>query len=246
MAAVIAAMCIATPSLAQGQFATYYQVSTVQVKPEHLADYQAAVVELMKWYEKHSYSRPIQARAGLNDMTISYITPYASLAEVEASDAEFEKLLEKDGEAYRRIAQKFQKASMSSRVELFKMRPDLSYLPENPEPAMAPDDFRQVGYWYIQRDKIEEAEENAKAYAALFRKRNVKRPFLILESYFGDAPLYVSVNPGKTAADFYADDAKLQQRLGSEGQQMNLRALSATSNWESRDTLGRPDLSYTP
>ncbi len=237
---------LAAPSLAQAQLATYYQVQTVQVKPEHLADYEAAVVDLMKWYEKYGHNRAIQARAGMNDMTISYITAFESLAEIEASDAEFEKLLEKGGDEYRRIAQKFQKASISSRIELFKTRLDLSHLPDDAQPAMAPDDFRQVGYWYVQRDKVEQAEANAKAYAELFRKRGVKRPFVILESYFGETPLYISVNPGTNAADFYAGAAKLNSMLGSEGQQMNLRALSATSNWESRDTVGRPDLSYTP
>ena len=242
---IVAALTVA-PSFSQQQFATYYQVQTVHVKPEHLAEYQAAVVELMKWYKKNGYSRGIQARAGTHDMTISYITAFDSLAEIEASDAEFEKLLENDGDAYRRIAQRFQKASISSRIDLFKMRPELSYLPDNPEPAMAPDDFRQVGYWYIQRDKVEEAEANAKAYAELFKKHGVKRPFLILESYFGDTPLYVAVNPGRSAADFYAGAAKLNQKLGAEGQQMNLRALAATVNWEASDTVGRPDLSYTP
>jgi hypothetical protein len=245
---LLALFCLAAATTAPAQLpdTEFYEIQYVQVRPDHWMDYQDAVADLVALYAKHDYKYPLIARENRNAMEIRYISPLASMADREVMDAEFERFRKAAGAAYETIAARFQQASISSRTAVYRMRPDLSYQPDNPQPAVGEANFHQIGYWYIQRDKVAESEANAKAYADLLRKKGIRRPFSILESYIGDEALYLLVLPGTSPAAFYAESEAINRKLGAEGEQATARALQAARDWIIHDSANLPRLTYTP
>jgi hypothetical protein len=81
-------------------------------------------------------------------------------------------------------------------------------------------------------------------YVKLFKAKGVKTSYNVYKTVIGsEMPLYfVSVN-ALDAADYHAEDAKLQAALGAELQALAARLLALTRRVEMREAVLRPDLS---
>ena len=82
--------------------------------------------------------------------------------------------------------------------------PELSYIPENPDPEYDGYMFREWNFAYINPGKNEEFEDLGKQWVALHKSKNIPRGYDMFRGDAGmDLPVYFWVMSGKNTADFY-------------------------------------------
>ncbi len=131
-----------------------------------------------------------------------------------------------------------------SATSVMMMRPDLSYRAETA--ALTADRrYRHYDWWYIMPGHEQDIEAIAKEYIALYRAKNIQRGWRIYQSVVSpDLPMYLVVQTGTDEASYYAEDARIRQMLGSEGERLQQKAMQFTRRVESNYSWIRPDLSF--
>ena len=222
------------------------RVQIVEVITSKTPQFEAAVQELLAGFAEHKLSVPVVARQQ-DDLAYRFIAVTTSLAALDTLGQEVQAIYEKMGAKYQDIIERIADAARTTRVYLSTSRPDLSYVPEDPE--LAPEDinFYRYLFYYFDADKQAVAEANAKAYIELFEKHDVRRPFNVYTPITGsDIPFILSVIPARNAADFYTWSEQLGETLGEEGEQLNAQTFSSLTHFDQMNVQNRPDLSYQP
>ncbi len=135
--------------------------------------------------------------------------------------------------------------SMNDRIVM--LRPDLSYRPENPRLKLDEHKYHRFQYYYLMPGTELEAEQIARDYAALFKKKNIPESFSIFMALSGDnLPLLVASIPAKSEADLVAADERTNAAVGDDVKPLQARALSITRKFELHEARVRPDLVYPP
>lgn len=132
---------------------------------------------------------------------------------------------------------------------LARLQHNLSYTPENAGENSEEMNFRHWSFYYINPDKAEEAREIAKEWHDLYTKKNIPSGYgyRIYTGGIGtEVPLYVVVQSAKNAADFEARNAKVNELLGEDAQELMQRTMAITRKFDTKTGLMRPDLSYMP
>src|ERR1044071_101302 len=134
----------------------------------------------------------------------------------------------------------------SSYNEVLAMRrDDLSYMPATPRLKPEEQAYAKWQFYYLVPGKESEAEQVAKDYAALFKAKNIADGVTVYMVMSGnDLPLLVVATTGKSAADYAANDDKVNAMLGNDVRPLQARALAITRKFEMREGWYRPDLSY--
>ena len=124
-------------------------------------------------------------------------------------------------------------------------RDDLSYVPATPRLKPEESPFVHWQFFYLDGSRIQEAEQIAKDYGALFRSKNIGDGFTIYEQLSGnDLPVWVVASTARSAADYYANDDKITAALGSELRALQARSMNVTRKYDVRDAMLRTDLAY--
>lgn len=214
-------------------------------KPSMLAQYESTTQEFFKSLA--------QAKVDPATLTIrTYVSPdfhYYFLAPIDSfggmdkimttfmtlsANAQFQDLMKRGG------------ATMESVNEsIIVRRPDLCYTPDNPRLKMEEHNYFKLQYYYLKPGTEMEAEQIARDYAALFKKKNIAEPFTIFMAVNGnDMPLLIASIPAKSAADWVAADERVNAALGADIRPLQARALNITRKFEVREVTTRPDLVY--
>jgi len=134
-----------------------------------------------------------------------------------------------------------------SHTWLGRLRPDLSYTPENAGENSEEMNFLHWDWYYIESGKRAEAREIAKEWHDLYTKKNIQSSYSIFTGELGtEQPLYVVVQSAKNAADFEANNAKVNDLLGEDAEELMQRTMAITRKFETKTGWMRPDLSYMP
>jgi hypothetical protein len=124
-------------------------------------------------------------------------------------------------------------------------RPDLSYQPENPRFKPEEVRFLHWSFYYLDAARAEESEQIAKDFASLFRSKKTGDGFTVYMAMSGqNLPLLIVAEPGKSAADYYANEEKINAAIGADIQPLQMRAMAITRKFETRDGVYRPEMSY--
>lgn len=140
-------------------------------------------------------------------------------------------------------------AAMASYSEFVVMRrPDLSYVPATPRLKPSEVNFVHWSFYYLDpAHPQEEVDQVARDYAALFRSKNVPDPFTVYQGINGtDLPYFVVSTPAKSAADYYAENERVESLLGADERPLAARALAATRRFNVREGTLRLDLMTQP
>lgn len=235
-------LALVAPAAAQRGEASYYQIRYVEVRPELWDEYQAAVRDLVALFDEHDRTFPMIARYHPDTHVVRFITPLEGLDDLANLEAENNRIRSVAGPALDEIAARYRKASIASRTEIFRHRPDLSYTPENPVPAPGDEKYHRIHYFYIKRDQIAEAEANAKAYAGLLREKGVRRPFGLFECTVGTEGLYLLTIPAASASELHTESA-IDRKLTAD---LKKRSLEFARDWVARESTNVPELTYVP
>ena len=129
---------------------------------------------------------------------------------------------------------------------LRRSRQDLSYVPDNPRVPIGEATFIREANLYLRFGTAGEAAEIIEAVGTLFKSNNVRSGFFVSAQVTGSGPdLRISI-PGRNAADAFAQNQRVIERLGDEYQALAARlgALCRRLEWVNRTI--RRDLWYQP
>jgi len=175
-----------------------------------------------------------------------YIVPISNYGALDKFQAAWMAVGEQVGKAKWQAMMDRANASMESYNETVAMlRPDLSYMPANPRLKMDEQKYVQIQFYYVIPGKEMEAEAIAKDYGALFKQKNIPDGFNVYWAMNGtDLPLLVVTSAGRSRADYYANDEKVNATLGNDVRPLQARALAITRRYEIRESMAHPELSF--
>lgn len=225
-------------------------VYTEVVKPSRVMEYEGMTKEMTGTMKASKVESPLVNFTGiaLDGFEYVYVIPITKMADLDSMYVDWMKAQEKIGKSRwmdmaRRAGNNIEYFSQSLVME----RPDLSYAPANRRLKEEEAPFVNYSFYYIIPGREQEAEQLAKDYVALFRKKNITEPFTVYQAIFGEEiPLFVVGSPAKSLADYVDQNEKVNRALGSEGQALGARAMAITRRFEERHGQLRPDLSYPP
>lgn len=180
------------------------------------------------------------------DFHYLYVIPISNWAAIDTMQQGWMSLSQSVGKERWQDLMNRGNAAMSSYNEyVVKKRPDLSYVPATPRLKPEERRFSHWMFYYLDTAHLNETEQVAKDYAALFKSKNVGDPFTVYEALSGnDLPLWIVSVPARSAADFYANDERVNAMLGADVRPLQARAMANTRKFEIRNGVYHPEMSY--
>jgi hypothetical protein len=217
-------------------------------RPSMLAQYESTTNELLATMTEKKADPKV---FGMNlyvttNMHYVYVVPISNWASLDGFMQSWNTLGEAVGKGKWSALMKRANQTMETYNEfVVTRRPDLSYMPA--APRLKPEEAR-FAHWefsYLDAARAEEGEQVAKDYAALFRAKNIGDGFTVFTAASGNGlPLLIVSIPAKSAADFYANDEKINAAFGNDIRPLAMRALAITRKFDTRDAVYRPEMSY--
>jgi hypothetical protein len=246
--AALAVMLTSPLALAQTAPPRYLVLHQELARPSQIKEYEATTREFVAMVKAHKATMPSFSFDCLmsRDFTYTYVTPAATLAAVDAILAEFGALAQAAGGPFADLMKRGGAATEYVKDAVVERQPQFSYTPA--QPRLKPEELRYFRYdlYYLMPGREAEADAVAADYLKLFKARNVPNGYNVHKAVFGpELPLLAVSIPARDAADFHAEDAKVQALLGAEGQALAARALALTRRFETREAVLRPDLSLS-
>lgn len=227
-----------------------YLIHEEVARPSMLAQYESVTNEILAaLMEKKADPATFGMHLYMTtDLHYVYVVPITSWGALDNFWQNFQTIGDSIGkEKWASLMRRSNMATESYSEVVVMERPDLSYMPATPRLKPEEMRFEHWQFYYLDPARVDEAEQVAKDYAAFFRSKNSTDGYRAFMAMSGEnLPLLIISIPGKSAADFYATDAKINATLGAELAPLQARAMSVTRKYESRDAVFRPDLSYPP
>jgi hypothetical protein len=224
-----------------------YLVGDFLVDTSRVAEYEAAVKELLANLEKNGF--PFRLDTYSTDDSHYYIVyPLINYGDADLWFKAWAELGKKMGpENLQALHSRIIACEIERVYEFWHYRPDISFLPE--KERLKPEEIGHYTWDFVWLIPGKEAEFHAvnKEWIALSKAKKARDPFL---TYSGDLgtkmPVYVWVEYGKSAADYAATEEKFWKSMGEEGAALSKRTRALIKKMESKTGRYRPDLSYSP
>ena len=225
-----------------------YLIHEEVARPSMLPQYESMTTEILNTLtEKKADPKVFGMNLYVtNDLHYVYIVPISGWAALDTFQQSWMKIGEAVGKEKWAMVMKRANETMESYTELVAAyRPDLSYVPANPRFKPEEAKFVHWEFYYLDAVRAEESEQVARDYVAFFKSKNIGDGFQVYQAQSGsDLPLLVVAVPAKSAADYWETDEKITAAYGKELQPLQMRAMSITRRFETRDANYRADLSF--
>lgn len=240
-------LCLSALTIAaqtQEQEAQLFFVRLVKVNPSRIMDYNDGTKELMAKIKEHKYPYPINVFR-CNDFTVLFSVPLENTADLQVLGDTMNELMAKIAPESGQKIQKLLDGTTECREDgLIVLRPDLSYMPENPRLKPEEINYYNWTFTYILPGKEQALEEMAKKYRALYQAKDIPDGFLLYEVIMGkEQPLYILVQTAKSPGDFFS--INYSEALGEEGAALQSKLWSVIRKLEYKQAWIDRDLSYT-
>jgi hypothetical protein len=199
--------------------------------------------EFMAQVQEHKFPYPINVYR-CNDFSFWFLVPLDNIAELEVLGNTMNELMAKIVPEKGEKIQKLWSDTTEYRKDgLIALRPDLSYIPENPRLKPEEANFFNWTLTYILPNKEQEFEEIAKKYKTLYQTKKIPDGFMLSQVIMGDElPLYVLVQSANSPADYFSIDHS--ETLGKEGMSMQNKLWSLIRKIDYKQAWIARDLSY--
>lgn len=235
-----------TASQAEEQKSELFMIEEQIAKPGKIVDLEASVKEMVAFAAQHNYQYGWRTYSDDN-FRYYYLIPIKDLNDINNIMKTWAELAEKVGDPWQAVTKKYLKTYEYLKIGVIRMRPDLSYVPENPRLKPEEATYIRWGLAYVKTYKVEEFEEIMKKWVALFKEKNIDGGFNTYMGEMGtDNPFYFWAEFGKSPADFFTWNEKALEMLGEEVDPLWMKTLGVLRNYESKSGMFRPELSYIP
>ena len=234
-----------TQAISQEDQPHLYLMGDYLVDVSKVAEYEAAVKELMQNLEKHKF--PFSSYVYNTDDSHYYaIFPLKDYGDTDRWFKAWGELAQKMGqEKLQAIHSRIVAAEIERRYIYWRFRPDISFLPE--KERLKPEEIGYYTWDYVWLIPGKEAEFEAinKEWIALSAAKKARDPFLTYMGEIGTRmPVYCWFEYGKSAADYTATEEQFWKSMGEEGAALSRRTRALIRRMESKTGRARPDLSY--
>jgi hypothetical protein len=228
---------------AQEQETQLYFIRQIRVKPSKIMDYFEGAKELMAQIKEHNFPYPISVFR-CNDFTLSFSVPLENTADLQKLGDTMNELMAKIAPEPGQKIQKLLDGTSEYREDgLIALRPDLSYIPDNPRLKPEEINYYNWTFTYILPGKEQALEEMAKKYKTLYQAKNIPDGFMLYEVIMGkEQPLYILVQSAKSPGDYFSTD--YSEALGEEGAALQSKLWSVIRKVEYKQAWIDRDLSY--
>lgn len=243
-------VCLGTwpvQTLSQETEQPLYLMGDFLVDVSKVAQYEAAIKELMNNLEKHAFPFSVGVYA-TDDCHYYAIYSLKSYADIDLWFRAWGELAQKMGlENLRAIHGRIVAAEIERAYCFWRFRPDISFLPEKERLRPEEIDYYTWDYVWLIPGKEAEFEAINKEWIALSSAKKSRDPFLTYVGELGTKmPVYVWFEYGKSAADYAATEETFWKAMGEEGAALSKRTRALIKKMESKTGRARPDLSYLP
>ena len=226
----------------------YFLIHEEMAKPSMLQQYEGASRDLVAAFKEKSADPKvfIVNVFATTEFQYLYVVPIANWGGLDVFQQSWMAFGQTVGkERWRDVMTRGNNAMSSYNEFVIMRRPDLSYTPASPRLKPEEQAFVHMTFYYLDPARSDESEQIAKDYVALFKAKNISDAFSIYQVLSGtDLPILLATTRAKSAADFYANDEKVNAMLGADVRALQARALAITRKLEVRDAMYRPELSY--
>ena len=228
---------------AQEQEAQLYFVREVRAKKSKAMDYFEGTKELMAQMKEHKFPYPISVYR-CNDFTFVFSVPLENLADLENLGNTMDEFMANIAPEQGQKIQKLLDGTNEYREDgLIVLRPDLSYIPENPRLKSEEINFFNWTFNYLLPGKEKELEEMAKKYKTLYQTKNIPDGFFLYQVIMGkEQPLYILVQSAKNPGDYFSTDHS--EALGEEAAALQGKLWSLIRKIEYKQAWIARSLSY--
>jgi hypothetical protein len=224
-----------------------YLMDDCLVDVSRVADYEAALKDLLAECSKHGFSVVFDTYS-TDDSHYYIIYGVENFAGVDRWKAAWSDLAKKMGpDALRTIRLRMAAAEFERTYRFWYFRTDISYLPEKERLKPAETGHYVWDYVWLVPGAEAEFEAMNKDWMALSRSRGVRDPFLTYAGELGaDGPVYCWFEYGKSAVDYAASEEAFWRSLGQAGAELSKRTRAVIRRLETKTGRYRHDLSYAP
>ncbi|HVS13229.1 MAG TPA: hypothetical protein VMV46_04860 [Thermoanaerobaculia bacterium] len=238
------AILLAPPALPAQEPPPLAAVYTVHTHLGHAAEYEAGLAGLWKAFAKAGVDKPVFVSSSLSEPgDYTFVIGHSSWADLDAWD-------QKTGAAMASAADamaSLQKMTRSDDWSLWRSRPNLSYVPENPRVTEAEEGFTRVVFLRPHPEHAGAFEELMKEVVALRKKHALTDAAYAWQLWAGaDGPAFAVLIPAKDEADFYTHQAQAMAKMGADWQALSAKAGSMLREISYGANRPRPDLAFTP
>jgi hypothetical protein len=234
------------PLSAQKPEGQVFLVVDCTVKPSMEAKFWEAAKDEVAFYARNGFTYAWKAYAG-EDGHYYFLHPVKDLADIGDLMKQSGEVGAKDAAGYQALTTKFTGTYESYKMMVFTLRPELSFLPENPYYPAEEMNFICLDIWSFEPEKEAEAEGYLKEMIALTKKKGIRDTWYFLAGGLGtDQPVYVMAGPDKSHVEFLNHNADMWKLMGDEVNVPYNKSLSICRKRESRNLWYQAELSYTP
>jgi len=223
-----------------------YVVWDVIVYPDKFMEYEAGMVEAIKFYTKHDFPWGWAAYR-TDDFHYYFLMPIENMAQIDKFFEYGKKMQQTAGSEYMAMAEGMLGTYESETLGVVLMRTDISYIPENPRVASEDMTFFEYSYYYLKPGMEMEAEKLAADWHAYFKSQDIKNGFNIFTSImWADQPLWVVTTGYQNKADYHAQAAKMAASAGEDYLALAKKTMDGCRMYERRTGVLIPEMSYVP
>lgn len=235
-------MALAYSSQAQEAKTQMYVVHEDLVKPNMVKEYEDACKALKEAFGEHSTEGSRYLTVSLDDMRYLFVSPIANMAALDSNF--FQPVVEAMGEEnFGKLMSKYDGTFTTHKDYVVSLNHDLSY--NSDEIVQEGVNYRRFSYFFVNPDKWEEATAIGKEWKDLYSSKNIPSGYRVYTGGLGTEPTMLIVEWAKSAADYYAQEAKTREMLGDVQDLIN-RTMAISNKMESYDGWIRADLSHLP
>lgn len=220
------------------------------VKPDRIAEYEATARELIAFVQANRDVMPkFNFQTWMStDLSYVFVTPIGnSLAGSDFFPVEFAGAMGKKPAEFTKLMHLGGEQSILFEDTILAMNPAHSYEPAMPRLKPEERNFAHFDFYHIIPGHEDVADQIAKDYVALYKKKNIADGYYLLRAIFGpEVPVYIVRTDAKDPADYWQKRMETEKLLGPEGQELAKRAMAITRRLEVHDAFRRPDLSLMP
>lgn len=241
MLVVMALPLVAQDGPPDGQL---YRIHTYRVSPGAGPAYEEGLKKLFAAYKKSGVDFPTFTSSSMSDPgSYTFVIPMSSMSDWDAQQQKLSAAWQTVPEVITELGG----MSQGNDTAIVAFNKGLSYAPESPRVGAEERNFHTNFYLYVKPSEGQALQAVIQEFQALYKKKGIDTPFSVFGQVIGaDSPLVVVRIGGKDAADFYAHQAKLQERLAADTPALAERLGRACRRMETQTMVTRRDLSYVP
>jgi hypothetical protein len=213
-------------------------------KPSMLAPYEQTTKEFGAMMRDNTQPPFVFDAYSTDDFHYYFVLPMKSFADIDATQRALasvaQKMPEKFGDLMRRGG-----ATMDHSNEwIVRLRPDLSYWPDQPRVKAMDARSMRLDFYYLQPGTEVEVDGIAKAWISAQTEKKITNGYNLYEAVMGaDLPLVIVQFFGSSDADIANASMQDVQKLGEQGMALNTRTFANVRHFETKYVKDRPDLS---